>query len=101
MSNLQVPYNSSDGGNDPRGFITQMLNSGGWKSLPVGTPVQLTGGYGNQTAHFMSRQEYEALGPIPGAVIMTTEHSDPNGTSWESRGYDIGTVRPNGTVVNF
>ena len=88
-----------DVGNNPRGAIVQMINDFGWKSMG-GSPITLDSPYGTANAGVYSRSQYEQLvnsGKVPsGALVFQTRHDSWNGTSHNSRGYDMAIAQRKG-----
>ena len=92
----------SDVGNNPRGAIVQLIKSFGWKSIG-GSPKQLNSAYGKVSTGMYSKSEYSKAvddGLIPsGALIFQTRHSDWDGTSYNSRGYDMAIALKKGNAL--
>lgn len=92
----------SDVGNNPRGAIVQLIKSFGWKSIG-GSPKQLNSAYGKVSTGMYSKSEYSKAvddGMIPsGALIFQTRHSDWDGTSHNSRGYDMAIALKKGNAL--
>jgi hypothetical protein len=92
-----------DAGNNPRGMLVQTMNTYGWKSMGEGTATTLNSPYGNANVNVMNRDQWlgqVAAGKIPsGALIFQTEHSDWNGTSAGSSGYDAAIAQKNGGAL--
>ena len=91
-----------DVGNNPRGAIVQMIKDFGWKSMG-GTPITLNSPYGQVNAGVYSRSQYEQLvnsGKVPsGALVFQTRHDSWNGTSHNSRGYDMAIAQRKGMAL--
>jgi hypothetical protein len=89
-----------DAGNNPRGLAVQLANDFGWKPLPIGTPITLRSPYGTSQVNAMSLSEYRRAvnaGQVPsGAVVFQTRHSDWNGTSSGSSGFDAAIAKNGG-----
>jgi hypothetical protein len=92
----------SDRGNNPRGAIVQLIKSFGWRSIG-GSSKQLNSPYGQVSTGMYSKGEYSKAidaGLIPsGALIFQTKHPDWNGTSFNSRGYDMAIARKKGNAL--
>ena len=92
----------NDVGNNPRGAIVQLIRSFGWKSIG-GKSKQLNSPYGKVTTGMYSKSEYAKAvddGLIPsGALIFQTRHSDWDGTSYNSRGYDMAISQKKGRAL--
>lgn len=94
------PATGNDAGNNPRGLAVQLANDFGWKPLPIGRPTTLSSPYGNSQVNAMSLNEYRQAvnsGQVPsGAIVFQTRHSDWNGTSSGSRGFDSAIAKNGG-----
>ena len=92
-----------DHGNHPRGAISQMINDFGWKSIGGGEDKVLNSPYGDAAVSVLSRSQYDNMvtgGQIPsGALIFQTRHEDWNGTSGNSRGYDMAIAQDRGNKL--
>ena len=88
-----------DVGNNPRGGAAQLINSFGWGAA-YGSPITLYSPYGNAQSRVLPANQYSKMvdeGKIPsGAVVFQTRHNDWNGTSHNSRGYDMAIAQNNG-----
>ncbi|MET0403574.1 MAG: DUF1388 domain-containing protein [Cystobacter sp.] len=99
-----VPSSTGDDGNNPRGMMVQMLQSGHWKSvnIPESTEQTITSPYGTVKANVLSGEAYLAAaanGQIPeGSVVFQTKMGWAYGDG--SRGSDVGIVR-DGAVFNY
>ncbi|MFY0574415.1 hypothetical protein ACN28S_08710 [Cystobacter fuscus] len=99
-----LPAGTGDDGNNPRGMMVQMLQSGHWKSvnIPESTVQTINSPYGNVQAHVLSGEAYLAAaanGQIPeGSVVFQTKKGWDYGV--ESKGSDVGIVR-NGAIFNY
>ena len=89
-----------DVGNNPRGMIVQTINDFKWKSMGFGSGMTLNSPYGNSSVNVMNRDQWlqqVAAGNIPsGALIFQTKHSNWNGTSSGSSGYDAAIAQQGG-----
>jgi hypothetical protein len=89
----------NDVGNNPRGAMVQLIKSYGWKSIG-GTSTSLVSPYGTVNTGIFSKSQYAKVvdeGKVPsGALIFQTRHSDWNGTSYNSRGYDMAIAQKQG-----
>lgn len=89
----------ADAGNNPRGAIVQLIKSFGWQSIG-GNSTTLKSPYGTVNTGIFGKSEYAKAvdsGQIPsGALIFQTQHSDWNGTSDRSRGYDMAVAQKKG-----
>lgn len=92
----------NDVGNNPRGAAVQLIRSFGWKSIG-GTKTTLKSPYGTVSTGIFSKGEYDKAvkgGKIPsGALIFQTRHSSWNGTSYNSRGYDMAIAQQKGAKL--
>ncbi|OJT27046.1 hypothetical protein BO221_03345 [Archangium sp. Cb G35] len=99
-----LPSATGNDGNNPRGMMVQMLQSGHWSSvdIPNSTPRTITSPYGTVQAHVLTGEAYleaAANGQIPeGSVVFQTKMGWDYGEG--SRGSDVGIVR-NGAVFNY
>ncbi|WPB79797.1 hypothetical protein KYC5002_11650 [Archangium violaceum] len=99
-----LPSTTGLDGNNPRGMMVQMLQSGNWNSvdIPNSTRQTITSPYGTVQAHVLTGEAYlsaAANGQIPeGSVVFQTKMGWDYGE--RSRGSDVGIVR-NGTVFNY
>jgi hypothetical protein len=111
-SNLQraglqgLPSSTGQDGNNPRGMMVQMLQSGHWHSaeIPGATQRAITSPYGTVQAQVLSGAAYmEAArnGQIPeGSVVFQTRHPAGWAYGGGSRGSDVGIVRDGG-IFNY
>ena len=96
-------YTSADVGNNPRGAMVQLQQSPhNWKSIG-GQSTLLKSPYGQVNTGIFSKDQYLKLvedGKIPsGALIFQTRHSSWNGTSYNSRGYDMAIAQKQGRAL--
>jgi len=89
----------NDVGNNPRGAAVQLIKSFGWQSIG-GSRTTLKSPYGTVSTGVYSKSEYAKAvdeGKVPsGALIFQTRHSDWNGTSPSSRGFDMAIAQRKG-----
>ncbi|WDS61131.1 hypothetical protein SBM3_00043 [Synechococcus phage S-BM3] len=90
----------SDVGNNPRGAISQLMQSPfNWKSMG-GSKIKLDSPYGKVNAGTYTKDQYKSLvesGKVPsGALVFQSRHSNWNGTSPGSRGYDMAIAQQGG-----
>ena len=90
----------SDAGNNPRGAISQLMQSPyNWKSMG-GSSIKLDSPYGKVNAGTYTRDQYKSLvesGKVPsGALVFQSRHSNWNGTSPGSSGYDMAIAQQGG-----
>ncbi len=92
----------NDVGNNPRGAIVQLVKQFGWKSIG-GNATTLKSPYGSVSTGVFNKGEYSKAvdeGKVPsGALIFQTRHSDWNGTSHNSRGYDMAIAQKKGNAL--
>jgi hypothetical protein len=89
----------NDVGNNPRGAAVQLIKSFGWQSIG-GSRTTLKSPYGTVSTGVYSKSEYAKAvdeGKVPsGALIFQTRHPDWNGTSYNSRGFDMAIAQRKG-----
>ena len=90
----------NDVGNNPRGAISQLMQSPfNWKSMG-GSPINLNSPYGNVRAGVYTKGQYGSLvkdGKIPsGALVFQSRYNDWNGTAPNSSGYDMAIAQRGG-----
>jgi hypothetical protein len=90
----------NDVGNNPRGAISQLMQAPfNWKSMG-GSSIKLDSPYGKVNAGTYTRDQYKSLvesGKVPsGALVFQSRHSNWNGTSPGSRGYDMAIAQQGG-----
>ncbi|QRN97598.1 hypothetical protein JRI60_00435 [Archangium violaceum] len=101
-----LPSTTSQDGNNPRGMMVQMLQSGHWHSaaIPGATQRAITSPYGTVQAQVLSGDAYMAAardGQIPeGSVVFQTRHPAGWAYGGGSRGSDVGIVRDGG-IFNY
>ena len=103
MQSSGVPNPAATGqdvGNNPRGAISQLMQSPfNWKSMG-GSSTNLESPYGNVSPGVHTKEQYNNLvesGKVPsGALVFQTRHSSWNGTSDKSRGYDMAIAQKGG-----
>jgi hypothetical protein len=92
----------ADEGNNPRGAAVQLIKKYGWKSIG-GSNVTLKSPYGTVSTGIFSKSGYDKAvneGKVPsGALIFQTRHSSWNGTSYNSRGYDMAIAQNKGRAL--
>jgi len=105
MQRSGVPNPAATGldvGNNPRGGAVQLIKKYGWKSIG-GSNVTLKSPYGNVTTGIFTKSAYAKAvndGKVPsGALIFQTRHSSWNGTSYNSRGYDMAIAQKKGRAL--
>jgi len=91
--------------NNPRGMMSQMLQSGHWTSLDVPGSKQQTihSPYGNVQARVLTGEAYRraaANGQIPEGAVVFQANRPWNLANDRSRGSDVGIVR-NGGIFNY
>ena len=89
-----------DVGNNPRGAISQLMQSPyNWKSMG-GSPTTLNSPYGTVRAGVYSKNQYSNLvdaGKIPsGALVFQSRYNNWNGTAPKSSGYDMAIAQRGG-----
>jgi peptidoglycan hydrolase-like protein with peptidoglycan-binding domain len=100
-----LPESTGADPNNPRGMMSQMLQSGQWKSaaIPGSTPQTINSPYGAVQANVLSGDAYKtavANGQIPeGAVVFQSRHAWNDKVS-NSHGADVGIVRDGG-IFNY
>lgn len=90
----------NDVGNNPRGAISQLMQAPfNWKSMG-GSKINLDSPYGKVNAGTYTRDQYKSLvesGKVPsGALVFQSRHSNWNGTSPGSSGYDMAIAQQGG-----
>lgn len=90
----------SDVGNNPRGAISQLMQAPfNWKSMG-GSKINLDSPYGKVNAGTYTKDQYKSLvesGKVPsGALVFQSRHSNWNGTSPGSSGYDMAIAQQGG-----
>jgi len=90
----------NDVGNNPRGAISQLMQAPfNWKSMG-GSSIKLDSPYGKVNAGTYTRDQYKSLvesGKVPsGALVFQSRHSNWNGTSPGSSGYDMAIAQQGG-----
>jgi hypothetical protein len=90
----------NDVGNNPRGAISQLMQSPyNWKSMG-GSSIKLDSPYGKVNAGTYTKDQYKSLvesGKVPsGALVFQSRHSNWNGTSPRSSGYDMAIAQQGG-----
>lgn len=100
-----LPESTGDDPNNPRGMMSQMLQSGKWTSMDVpGSTVEtINSPYGNVQAHVLTGEAYaEAVrnGQIPEGAVVFQSNRNWNDANDRSRGSDVGIVR-NGGIFNY
>jgi hypothetical protein len=92
-----LPVSTGQDGNNPRGMMVQMIQSGHWQtpSLPDSTQTTIKSPYGTVEVNTLSREAFLAAaeaGQVPqGALVFQTQHG------WDynkgSLGNDVGIVQ--------
>ena len=100
-----LPDSTGDDPNNPRGMMSQMLQSGKWTSMDVpGSTVEtINSPYGNVQAHVLTGEAYaEAVknGQIPEGAVVFQSNRNWNDANDKSKGSDVGIVR-NGGIFNY
>jgi len=90
----------NDVGNNPRGAISQLMQSPyNWKSMG-GSPTTLDSPYGTVRAGVYTKNQYSSLvdgGKIPsGALVFQSRYNNWNGTAPRSSGYDMAIAQRGG-----
>ena len=90
----------NDAGNNPRGAISQLMQSPfNWKSMG-GSAITLRSPYGEVKAGVYNKNQYSKLvdeGKVPsGALVFQSRFDDWNGTSPGSSGYDMAIAQQGG-----
>jgi peptidoglycan hydrolase-like protein with peptidoglycan-binding domain len=100
-----LPEATGDDKNNPRGMMSQMLQSGQWTSMnvPGSTEQTIKSPYGNVKANVLTGEAYaEAVknGQIPEGAVVFQSNRKWNDANDKSRGSDVGIVR-NGGIFNY
>jgi peptidoglycan hydrolase-like protein with peptidoglycan-binding domain len=100
-----LPESTGDDANNPRGMMSQMLQSGKWTSMnvPGSTEQTINSPYGNVKANVLTGEAYAAAvknGQIPEGAIVFQANRKWNEANDKSRGSDVGIVR-NGGIHNY
>lgn len=100
-----LPDSTGNDANNPRGMMSQMLQSGKWTSMDVpGSTLQTVNSpYGNVQAHVLTGAAYaDAVksGQIPEGAVVFQSNRNWNDANDKSKGSDVGIVR-NGGIFNY
>lgn len=100
-----LPDSTGNDKNNPRGMMSQMLQSGKWTSMDVpGSTLQtVNSSYGNVQAHVLSGAAYaDAVknGQIPEGAVVFQSNRNWNDANDKSKGSDVGIVRSGG-IFNY